>query len=87
MVQKEGGRMINMLKAEWRKVKRTLLRELLISIPIVFSFLAFWQLTKVSLGSDAIKKAFLIRGLFFKFFFPMLVSFISSYLVGIPSSI
>ncbi len=70
--------MINVLKAEWIKTKRTLLREFIILIPVVFSFLAFWQLTKVSLGSEAV----LIRGLFFKFFFPMLVSFISSYLVG-----
>ncbi|MFN6991650.1 MAG: ABC transporter permease, partial [Fervidobacterium sp.] len=74
--------MINILRVEWIKTKRTMLREVLILSPIVFSLLAFWQLTKRLLDDEIIKNAFLIRGLFFKFFLPLLVGFISSYLIG-----
>ncbi len=74
--------MINILRVEWIKTKRTMLREVLILSPFVFTLLDYWQLIKRPFDDEIIKNAFLIRGLFFKFFLPFLVSFICSYLVG-----
>lgn len=74
--------MIKILRVEWIKTKRTMLREVLILSPVIFSLYAFWQVSKRPLDDEIIKNVFLIRSLFFKFFLSLLVSFISSYIIG-----
>lgn len=73
--------MKNVLKIEWLKTRNTLIRPIVFFTPIL---IALVQIIAISRRRylNAEKDIFLIRTIFFEVYIPLIVSFISSYMVG-----
>ncbi|QAV33349.1 lantibiotic protection ABC transporter permease subunit, MutG family [Fervidobacterium changbaicum] len=78
-------KMITLLRIEWLKTKRTFFRFFLLVFPVAFALSISWKISSLGMKNEIEKDVFMLRNVFYTFFFPFLISFIPSYLIGYES--